>query len=133
VIDFELARLDPAVEARKADWSKMLFGRFGLRDYARFDFRVAADGRPKLMEINPNPACGHDGKLAIMAGFAGLSYARMLKNRDRGRHRPPRREESCRLKQLARNGQRPVTRGERLGVLEGLHGAAELECFRRCC
>ena len=30
------------------------------------------------MEINPNPAWGYDGKLAIMAGFAGLSYARML-------------------------------------------------------
>ncbi len=78
VIGFERARLDPAAEARMAGWSKMLFGRFGLRDYGRFDFRVAADGRPKLMEINPNPAWGYDGKLAIMAGFAGSSYARML-------------------------------------------------------
>jgi D-alanine-D-alanine ligase len=78
VIGFERARLDPAAEARMVDWSKMLFGRFGLRDYGRFDFRVAADGRPKLMEINPNPAWGYDGKLAIMAGFAELSYARML-------------------------------------------------------
>ncbi len=78
VIGFERARLDAAVEARMAGWSKMLFGRFGLRDYGRFDFRVAADGRPKLMEINPNPAWGYDGKLAIMAGFAGASYARML-------------------------------------------------------
>ncbi|MEJ2377559.1 MAG: hypothetical protein P8Y71_19920 [Pseudolabrys sp.] len=77
-IGFEHARLDPAVEARMVGWSKMLFGRFSLRDYGRFDFRVAVDGRPKLMEINPNPAWGYDGKLAIMAGFAGLSYARML-------------------------------------------------------
>ena len=30
------------------------------------------------MEVNPNPAWGYDGKLAIMASFAGLSYARML-------------------------------------------------------
>jgi D-alanine-D-alanine ligase len=77
-IGFTRARLDAATEQRIGAWSKMLFQRFGLRDYGRFDFRVAADGRPKLMEINPNPAWGYDGKLAIMASFAGLSYARML-------------------------------------------------------
>lgn len=77
-IGFVRARLDSAMEQRIGAWSKMLFRRFGLRDYGRFDFRVAADGRPKLMEVNPNPAWGYDGKLAIMAGFAGLSYARML-------------------------------------------------------
>ena len=78
VIGFERARLNPAVAACLVGWSEMLFGRLGLRDYGRFDFRVAADGRPKLMEVNPNPAWGYDGKLAIMAGFADLSYARML-------------------------------------------------------
>ena len=77
-IGFARARLDAAVEACMVGWSEMLFGRLGLRDYGRFDFRVAADGRPKLMEVNPNPAWGYDGKLAIMAGFAGQSYARML-------------------------------------------------------
>ena len=30
------------------------------------------------MEVNPNPAWGNDGKLAVMAGFAGISYPRML-------------------------------------------------------
>jgi D-alanine-D-alanine ligase len=40
--------------------------------------RHPRDGSTKLMEINPNPAWGYDGKLGIMAGFAGLSYARML-------------------------------------------------------
>ncbi len=78
VIGFERARLDEATEQRIGAWSRMLFQRLGLRDYGRFDFRVAADGRPKLMEVNPNPAWGYDGKLAIMAGFAGASYARML-------------------------------------------------------
>ena len=77
-IGFARARLDATVDARMVGWSKMLFQRFALRDYGRFDFRVAADGRPKLMEINPNPAWGYDGKLAIMAAFAGASYARML-------------------------------------------------------
>ena len=39
-------------------WSESLFRRLGLRDYGRFDFRIAAYGEPKLMEINPNPALG---------------------------------------------------------------------------
>lgn len=77
-IGFARARLDPETDERIGAWSKMLFQRFGLRDYGRFDFRVAADGRPKMMEVNPNPAWGYDGKLAIMAGFAGASYAQML-------------------------------------------------------
>jgi D-alanine-D-alanine ligase len=55
-----------------------LFGRLGLRDYGRFDFRTAQDGTIRLMEVNPNPAWGFDAKLALMAGFAGWSYARML-------------------------------------------------------
>jgi D-alanine-D-alanine ligase len=31
------------------------FAALGLRDYARFDFRLAADGTPYLIEANPNP------------------------------------------------------------------------------
>ena len=57
---------------------RALFGRLGLRDYGRFDFRTAADGTIKLMEVNPNPAWGYDAKLAVMAGFAGWSYAELL-------------------------------------------------------
>lgn len=55
-----------------------LFDRLSLRDYGRFDFRTAADGRIKLMEVNPNPAWGYDAKLAVMAGLAGWSYAELL-------------------------------------------------------
>jgi D-alanine-D-alanine ligase len=60
------------------DAAKKLFRRFGLQDYGRFDFRCAVDGRPKLMEVNPNPAWANDGKLAFMAGFAGIAYPKML-------------------------------------------------------
>jgi hypothetical protein len=30
------------------------------------------------MECNPNPPWANDGKLAFMAGFAGIAYPRML-------------------------------------------------------
>ena len=78
-ISFRRASLDAATEERMAGWTKRLFRRLGLRDYGRFDFRCGADGQPKLMETNPNPAWANDGKLAFMAGFAGHDYPTMLR------------------------------------------------------
>jgi D-alanine-D-alanine ligase len=73
-IRFKRAELPPEDEERLGTWSKRLFRRLGLRDYGRFDFRTDAQGVIKLMEVNPNPAWANDGKLALMAGFAGVSY-----------------------------------------------------------
>ena len=72
------AVIDAETLARLENWARLLFRRFGLQDYGRFDFRCAADGRPRLMECNPNPAWANDGKLAFMAGFASIAYPRML-------------------------------------------------------
>jgi D-alanine-D-alanine ligase len=77
-IKFKQAVLDQGVEEKMNDWVRILFRRFGLRDYARFDFRVGSDGTPKLMEVNPNPAWAYDGKLAFIADFAGIPYGDML-------------------------------------------------------
>ncbi len=55
-----------------------LFQRLDCRDYARFDWRLDANGTPRLLEVNPNPGWCWDGHLARMAGFADLSYADML-------------------------------------------------------
>lgn len=78
-IKFKRADIRPELEARLEAWTNALFRRLGLRDYGRFDFRVAADGEPRLMEVNPNPAWANDGKLAFMAGFAGIEYRDMLR------------------------------------------------------
>jgi len=78
-ITFKRAAPAPELEARLEAWTTALFKRLGLRDYGRFDFRVAADGEPKLMEVNPNPAWANDGKLAFMASFAGIEYRDMLR------------------------------------------------------
>lgn len=78
-IKFKRAEIDPRTrEAMVADAEK-LFRRLSLRDYGRFDFRRGADGVVKLMEVNPNPAWANDGKLAFMAGFAGIEYRDMLR------------------------------------------------------
>lgn len=56
-----------------------LFERLGCQDYARFDWRLDANGTPRLLEANPNPGWCWDGHLARMAAMAGLSYADMLR------------------------------------------------------
>jgi D-alanine-D-alanine ligase len=64
---------------RLVDMSLLLFRRLGCRDYARFDFRADASGRPKLLEVNPNPGWCWDGKMNLMAELEGWSYAELLR------------------------------------------------------
>jgi D-alanine-D-alanine ligase len=78
-IGYREAQLEEEVRRRLVDHSTLLFERLGCRDYARFDFRADASGEVKLLEVNPNPGWCWDGKLNIMASFAGLRYADLLR------------------------------------------------------
>lgn len=51
---------------------------FGLRGYARVDFRVDASGQPWILEINANPGLAPDAGLAAAAQRAGLTYNRLV-------------------------------------------------------
>ncbi|MEZ5757591.1 MAG: methyltransferase domain-containing protein [Emcibacteraceae bacterium] len=77
-ISYKKAELDEESQRNLINWSSILFERLGCRDYARFDFRADADGTLKLLEANPNPGWCWDGKLNLMASFAGLSYSDLL-------------------------------------------------------
>jgi len=77
-IEYREADLDDDARRFLIDASVTLFQRLGCRDYARIDFRADASGRIKLLEVNPNPGWCWDGKLNLMAGFAGLRYSEML-------------------------------------------------------
>lgn len=59
--------------------SLALFSRLECRDYARFDWRLDSEGRPRLLEANPNPGWCWDGHLAKMAAYDGMTYPEMLK------------------------------------------------------
>ena len=78
-ITYKRAVLLADVERGLAHQAIRLFERLGCRDYARIDFRADANGRIKLLEVNPNPGWCWDGKLNIMAGFAGLRYLELLR------------------------------------------------------
>jgi D-alanine-D-alanine ligase len=53
--------------------------RLECRDYCRFDWRLDANGSPKLLEVNPNPGWCWDGHLTKMAEIANIPYIEMLK------------------------------------------------------
>ncbi len=77
-IKYHEAELSADTVRRLYDHSSLLFERLGCRDYARFDFRADAEGHIKLLEVNPNPGWCWDGKLNLMAGYAGMRYAELL-------------------------------------------------------
>jgi len=75
-----VAELPPETERFLVASCIKLFERLGCRDYARFDWRLDANGTPRLLEVNPNPGWCWDGHLARMAEFAGIDYRGMLRD-----------------------------------------------------
>jgi D-alanine-D-alanine ligase len=52
---------------------------FGLRGYARVDFRVDGAGRPWVLEINTNPCLSPDAGFMAAAGTAGLAITDVVR------------------------------------------------------
>jgi D-alanine-D-alanine ligase len=71
---FRRASLAPDTADEIAQHCRRIFSRIGLRDYARFDFRCDARGRPYLIDANCNPTWYANGKMAMMASWLGHEY-----------------------------------------------------------
>jgi D-alanine-D-alanine ligase len=50
----------------------------GLRDYGRIDMRVAADGRPYVIDVNPNPDLSPDAGFFRAVRSKGYDYTGMV-------------------------------------------------------
>lgn len=72
------ADLPEDIEKQIGEYSLKLFERLECRDYARFDWRLDANGNPRLLEVNPNSGWAWADDLANMAKLNGMSYTEML-------------------------------------------------------
>jgi D-alanine-D-alanine ligase len=72
------ADLPPQTEKNIIEFCLKLSERLECRDYCRFDWRLDSTGKPRLLEVNPNPGWCWDGHLAKMANIQGMDYSELL-------------------------------------------------------
>ena len=66
--------LNHALEQVSRDCWKL----FGLTGYARVDFRVDSQGRPFILEVNPNPCLEPDAGMPASCAEAGIQYDELI-------------------------------------------------------
>lgn len=70
--------LPPEVEKRIIQVAKKVYRRIGFTGYGRIDFRLTPEGKPYVLEANPNPDIAKDDEFAKSAQPAGYSYHELL-------------------------------------------------------
>jgi len=63
---------------RLAEEARVCWRLFGLRGYARVDFRVDSGGQEWILEVNPNPCLSADAGFMAAAEHAGLSRSEVI-------------------------------------------------------
>jgi D-alanine-D-alanine ligase len=69
------ARVSPRLKERVENLAREAFLLMGCRDYARVDFRVKPNGKPYILEVNPNPDFSPNAGLSGGLNSAGSSHA----------------------------------------------------------
>jgi D-alanine-D-alanine ligase len=75
---FEFAKTERPLLQTLTDIAKKCWQLFGLRGYARVDFRVDGRNQPWVIEINANPCLSPDAGFVAAASQAGLSYRQVV-------------------------------------------------------
>lgn len=70
--------LPPGAEERIVRLCKRIYRALSLSGYARMDLRLSADGRPYVLEANPNPNLAYGEDFAESAETIGISYETLL-------------------------------------------------------
>ncbi|HUI70101.1 MAG TPA: D-alanine--D-alanine ligase [Spirochaetia bacterium] len=70
---FDFAPADSDLISTLKQLSRSCWELFGLRGYARVDFRVDENGRPWVLEVNTNPCLSPDAGFMAAAARAGLT------------------------------------------------------------
>jgi ribosomal protein S18 acetylase RimI-like enzyme len=71
---------DASLAADLAEISLRTWHLLGLAGWARIDFRVDRDGRPWVLEVNPNPCLAPDAGFVAATSQAGLSPAQVVES-----------------------------------------------------
>jgi D-alanine-D-alanine ligase len=74
----EARDLPPALAQRIRHLCKRVYRTLDLSGYARIDLRLDAEGRPYVLEANPNPQLARGEDFAESAALAGISYPELL-------------------------------------------------------
>jgi len=69
------AAASPALLSRVTACARRAFAAVGMRDYGRVDLRLDAQGRPFVIDVNPNCDLSTDGGFMKAAARAGMTYA----------------------------------------------------------
>ncbi len=77
-ISTENADLPKDLEQKIQKLAKRTYKILGLNGYARVDFRVTKDGKPYILEVNPNPDISQFDDFALSADKAGLKYKTLI-------------------------------------------------------
>jgi len=75
---FEFAKSDRLLLQKLIETVRKCWHLFGLRGYARVDFRVDEQNQPWVLEINANPCLSPDAGFVAAASQAGLSYRQVV-------------------------------------------------------
>lgn len=74
----EMKELQPGLRASIERTAIAAFRALELRDYGRVDFRVADDGVPYVIDVNPNCDISPDAGVARAARAAGMDYPHLI-------------------------------------------------------
>jgi D-alanine-D-alanine ligase len=74
----DVADLSPEIFVRAQHLARRVYRALDLNGYARIDLRLSADGRPYVLEANPNPNLAYGEDFAESAERAGVTYERLL-------------------------------------------------------
>ena len=76
---FDCANRDIPLRQQLAKIARGCWNIFGLRGFARVDFRIDQAGKPWVLDVNANPCLAPDSGFIAAANQAGLSFNQVIK------------------------------------------------------